>query len=216
MKPQRLKPMKADLTTLINTFKEVIFNVLNCHKLGRIVSFNKDNQTAQVELLIQRSVDGQIIEYPVLIDCPVFIISGGNARITMPVTAGDSCLVLFNDDDIDNWFASGSKQEPNTNRKHNFTDALAVVGFRHLGNKITDYSATNMQIKMGSVLIDISDSKAEITDGTAKVTVTGGNITIEGSAININGTLTINGTPYLSHMHTGVTGGTGTTGGVAS
>ncbi len=223
MKPQRINPIKSDLTTLLNTFKEVVFNNLNCHKVGRIVSFDSNNQTAQVEMLIQRSINDKIIEYPVLVDCPVFVISGGEACITMPVTAGDSCLVFFNDEDIDNWFASGSKQEPNTNRKHSFTDALVLVGFRHQANKIENYSSTNMQIRMGSTLIDISNNKAEITDGTAKVTVSGGNIIIEGtnidlkgSAINLTGVLTINGTPYLSHMHTGVTGGQGTTGGVAS
>ena len=230
MKPQRLNPMKADLTTLINCLREVIFSSLNCHKVGKIVSFDADNQTAQAEMLVQKSVNGQIIEYPVLVDCPVFVISGGKACITLPVTAGDSCLVLFNDEDMDNWFATGSKQEANTNRHHSFTDALIMVGFRHQANKIANYSATNMQLRMGSIMVDIGEDKAEITDGSAKITLTGGNITIEGtnvkvqssnitlegSAVAVNGVLTINGTPYLAHTHSGVTGGQGTTGGVVS
>ena len=46
MKPQRLNPMKADLTTLINCLREVIFSSLNCHKVGKIVSFDEMvNQT---------------------------------------------------------------------------------------------------------------------------------------------------------------------------
>lgn len=215
MKPKKLNLMESNLTTLLNAFKEVVFSNLNCHKVGKIVSFDAANQTAQAEMLVQKSINGQIIEYPVLVDCPVFVMSGGNACITMPVTAGDSCLVMFNDDDMDNWFATGSKQEANTNRHHSFTDALIMVGYRHQANKISNYSASTMQIRMGSTIIDISDSKAEITDGTAKVTVTGGKITIEGSEVNINGTLNINGAPYLSHMHSNGNQGANT-GGVVS
>lgn len=213
MKP-RLKTMKSDLTTLLNAFKEVVFSSLNCHKVGKIVSFDAGNQTARAEMIVQRSANGKIIEYPVLVDCPVFVLSGGNAAITMPVAAGDSCLVLFNDEDMDNWYATGAKQEAATNRRHSFTDALILVGFRHQANKISGYSSSNLQIRKGNVLIDLSDSKTEITDGTAKITLTGGNITIEGGNVEINGTLLINGTPYLTHMHSGVTGGSGTTGGV--
>lgn len=215
MKPKRLRTMESSLTSLLNTFKEVIFNNLHCHKVGRILSFDADNQTAQAEMLVQKSIDGKIIEYPVLVDCPVFVISGGKACITMPVSAGDSCLVLFNDDDMDNWFATGSKQEPNTNRHHSFTDALIMVGYRHQADKIANYSADSVQLRMGNTIVTISENKAEITDGTAKVTVTGGNITLEGSAINIKGTLTINDTPYMSHMHTNGNQGANT-GGVVS
>lgn len=215
MKPS-LTPMTADLTTLLNTFREVIFNTLNCHKVGKIVSFDSANQTAQVEMIIQKKLNNVILEYPVLVDCPVFVLSGGNARITMPISAGDSCLVLFNDEDMDNWFATGAKQEALTNRKHSFTDALVIVGFRHQANKISDYNSSNLEIHKGNAIITVADDKVEVTDGTAKITVTSGNITIQGGNININGTLSINGVPYLSHMHTGVTGGSGTTGGVAS
>lgn len=226
MKP-RLKTMDPTLASLLNAFKEVIYNTLNCHKVGKIVSFDASNQTARAEMLIPKILDGKIVDYPVLVDCPVFVLSGGNARITMPIQAGDSCLVAFNDEDMDNWFATGAKQEAGTNRKHSFTDGLIFVGVRHQANKISDYSANNLQIKMGSTLIDLTDSKAVITDGTAKVTVTGGNITIEGgnvevkgttaltlqsAAVNVNGVLTINGTPYLQHTHSGVTGGPSNTG----
>ena len=228
---QRLNTFNPNLTSLLNAFKEVIFSTLNCHKVAKIISFDAGNQTARAEMIVQKEINGKIIEYPVLVDCPVFVLSGGNARITFPVASGDSCLVVFNDEDMDNWFATGSKQVAATNRRHSFTDGLIFVGFRHQANKITDYSASNLQIKKGNMLIDISDSQINITDGTAKITVTGGNITIDGgnvsvkgtgnlelqgTAVNITGTLSINGTPYLQHTHSGVTGGPSNTGGVAS
>lgn len=216
MKPERQKVVNPDLCVLMDAQKELTFRQTNCHKVGRIVSFNSENQTAQAELMITRETEGKVIEYPILVDCPVIFLSGGDSRITMPIKEGDSCLILFNDEDIDNWFTSGNKLSPNTNRMHSLTDGFILVGMRNNANKVSNYLTNAINLRYNNSDISIYSDHIEITDGSCTITMSGGNITLEGSAININGNLSINGTPYLSHIHSGVTSGSGSTGGVAN
>jgi hypothetical protein len=72
--------------------------------------------------------DDTSVEYPVLVDCPYFVLQGGGAYIDMPISAGDYCLVLFNDRDIDNWWSTANVADPASTRKHSFSDAIALVG----------------------------------------------------------------------------------------
>ena len=123
--------------------KTEIFAGFTCHQVGKIESINPAGPVATVSLLIQRVVFNleqgigaglqltpTIVDYPVLVDVPVFVLSGGGAVITCPVESGDDCLVLFNDRDIDNWFATGAPAQPLTARMHHLSDGLALVGWR--------------------------------------------------------------------------------------
>lgn len=149
-----------DLRALLQGLKTEIFAGLNCHQVGQIESFDAASQTATVSLLVQRVVFNleqslgaglqltpRIVNYPILVDIPVFVLSGGGAVITCPVAAGDSCLVLFNDRDLDNWFATGAPAQPNTARMHSIADGLALVGFRSKRNPVGAYSTTDAEIR---------------------------------------------------------------------
>ena len=72
----------------------------------------------------------------------------------MPVSPGDSCLVLFNDRDIDNWYESGAVTAPNTARTHDLSDGLVIVGFRHQANPISAYSE-EVQLRHGTTIIGL-------------------------------------------------------------
>jgi hypothetical protein len=175
------------LRDLLNAHRDEIMAGFNCHQTGTIVSFDATKQTAQVQLNVQRTVYNKlqtteaqpntpvIINYPVLVDVPVFFLTGGTARITMPVAAGDTCLVLFNDRDLDPWFTTGTQAAPNTSRMHSLADGLALVGFRSQANKAENYSTTDIEIRHGDSLVSVkSDGYIEIIaprtwiKGTAK------------------------------------------------
>lgn len=148
---------------MLNAHAQEVFSSLNCHQLGTIVSFNAGAQTASISMNVQRVVYNQlseadplsnqptpitpqIIDYPVLVDCPVYLMTGGGSFISMPIKAGDTCLVLFNDRDIDSWFATGAVAPPPSSRMHSLSDGLALVGFRSQANKISGYSTANVVI----------------------------------------------------------------------
>lgn len=155
-----------DLSALLNEYRDHILFRINCHQIGTIVSFNKASQTATVALVVLRVVGDKTMPYPVLVDVPVFTYSGGTAVLTMPITAGDTCLVLFNDRDFDNWFESGATAVPNTDRAHSLADGLAIVGFRSKAKPIADFSDTDAQLRMGATKIGMDGTKIEFRNGS--------------------------------------------------
>lgn len=159
-----------DLRSLLQSYRQEIFSSLNCHQLGTIVSFDKDKQTAKVQLAMQRVVFNKtqalgaklqlnptIVDYPVLVDCPVLVMGGGGGRLSFPITAGDTGVVLFNDRDIDNWYVAGGVSVPNSARTHDLSDGLVIVGFRNLTNVLANYDAANAVLQYLGGRIQVAD-----------------------------------------------------------
>lgn len=158
-----------DLRAILIALKYEIISSVNCAQVGTILGFDAAKQTARIQLNVRRVVynkpqalksglqlDPNFVDYPVLTDCPVFVHSGGGAVVTLPVTAGDSCLVFFGDRDIDNWFEAGGTAPPNSARMHSLSDAFALVGFRNKTNPVSDYSTTDAEIKNAGGKIQVA------------------------------------------------------------
>lgn len=163
----KLGPVQPpDLSALLNDFQDHTLFKINCHQLGTIVSFNAATQTAQVALLMLRVVGDRTVPYPLLVDVPVYVPCGGPAVLTLPIASGDTCLVLFNDRDIDNWFETGAISAPNSDRAHSLADGLAIVGFRSKANPVTNYSTTDAQLRLGNTLVGMDGTQVEIRNGS--------------------------------------------------
>lgn len=209
------------LASLLQLAQLDTLNTLNCHQVGEIVSFDASKQTAEVQIKMLIPHNEEIKEYPVLLDCPCIILAGGEGRITFPINPGDSCLVLFNDRDIDNWYVSGQTMEPRSNRMHSFSDAIALVGLRNKNNQLSDYLQDGTEWKYKGTSIKLEDNKATFTNGastvvldSSNITVTAANIAITGN-VAITGAFTVNGKNVSdTHTHSGVSTGSGNTGGV--
>lgn len=118
---------------------------MNCIKIGEIVSFDKSDQTATVKVLHRMDENYNLnlketVEYPVLGKVPVMVLQGGGSKITFPINAGDQCLLLFCDYMIDNWWISGDVSASDFPRRHDLSDAIAIVGLNALPKAIKDYS----------------------------------------------------------------------------
>lgn len=159
---------RADLAVLLRHVQNSTKYETYCHLPGRIERFYPEDQTADVSLPIQKFLDGKPRDMPVLPKCPVFFATGGSTgRITMPIAVGDSCLVAVADRDIDNWWLTGNASVPKSRRSHDLSDSFAIVGFRHKGNKVTDYSATAVEIKnLGSTIKEDAAIKATSSGGS--------------------------------------------------
>jgi hypothetical protein len=171
-------------------------------------------------------LNGEIKEYPLLLDCPCIILAGGQGSVTFPIQAGDSCLVLFNDRDMDNWYSGGQTMPPRTDRLHDFSDAIALVGLRNKQNKITDFLADGTELKYGGSTVKLQDNKVTVTNGTSTVEMSSGAVTITATTVTINcpnvsfsGNVGIGGDLSVvgkkpNHVHGGVTRGYSNTDGV--
>lgn len=223
------------LASLLQLAQLDTLNTINCHQVGEIVSFNPATQTAEVQIKMLIPYNQELREYPILLDCPCIILGGGESRITFPIKAGDTCIVLFNDRDIDNWYASGQKMEPRTQRMHSFADGIALVGLHNKSNQLSDYLTDGTEWKYKGTSIKLQDSKVTITNGTStailngsQVTITdgagqavisGGNVSITGTQISLTGAVSVSGTFVVNgknvgdtHTHSGVTPGNSNTG----
>lgn len=181
------------LASLVELLQKNIMSCLNCHQVGEIVSFNAAKQTAEISVKMTYVVNDKIMEYPLLLDCPCIVLGGGKGRITFPISAGDSCVVLFNDRDIDNWYASGQTMNPRTDRKHSFSDAIAIVGLHNNLNKITDYLTTGTELKYGNSTIKLEDNKVTVTNGSATIVLNNNSVSVNATNITLTGSVAVSG-----------------------
>ena len=228
------------LASLLELHRKSTMRQINCHQVGEIVSFDASKQTAEVQIKMTFLLNKEIKTYPLLIDCPCVVLAGGEGRVTFPIKKGDSCLVLFNDRDMDNWFSGGQTMPPRTNRYHDFSDAIALVGLRNMQNKISDYLADGTELKYSGSTIKLQDNKVTITNGTAtiemnsgNVTITCANMTVMSPTVSFSGDVAIAGAVAITgaasigssltvqgkdigpqHTHSGVRSGNDNTGGV--
>lgn len=190
---QNLTPTAPQLKDLLDFFKKEVLLSLNCHHIAKIESFDADKQWASASVVYKKTVfnrddagnyKAQLLEYPVLLDCPVISLGGGDGVLTFPVAEGDECLALFNDRDMDNWIAGSTGAASPTPRLHSFADAILLVGLRSLANKITNYNTDAIELRtkdgLSKVSIDTTDGSVTIFAGedTTVLLEQGGNITV--------------------------------------
>src|SRR5574343_882873 len=173
-----LEKVQPSLKDVCDILKKDIMQSLNCHAVGTIRAFDSAKQTVSVSInykkiyYVQNS-DGSYTQktkdYPLLIDVPLIVLQGGQTCLTFPIAVGDTCLVLFNDRDIDNWYTSGATSNaPDTQRLHSMSDGLALIGLRAATNPIAPYNTTHamLQWKNGGK-VGVSSSKVLIGNALA-------------------------------------------------
>lgn len=169
-------PADPQLADLLNLHKKDIFLSLSCHHIGTVQSFDKIAQTATVTINYTKTVlklntqtqlyDQIQIPYPTLTNCPVVVLGGGAGSLTFPVAQGDECVVLFNDRDLDNWFAGGGVTQIASARLHSFTDALILVGVRSLANSLAAYDMTRAALNYGTTTVAAGETLVKIANAT--------------------------------------------------
>lgn len=165
----------------LEVLKKQIFSRLNCVQIARIEKYDPSAQTVEASIVMKAVKNGdEIVEYPLLIDVPVFVLQGGGAYLDMPISPGDFCIILFNDRDIDTWWLSGNVKQPATKRKHNIADGLAIVGINPATNTLSlDGSVVRLLGASGEGSEEFAarvgdDVRVTIPAGTFVVEVTGG------------------------------------------
>lgn len=189
-----------ELPDILAMQKKDIFASLNCIQIGIIQSFDATTQTASILLALKHVINIEpkgvktLKERPVILKCPVITLFGGTSFVSLPITEGDNCIVLFNDRQIDDWFVNGGVQTPTSSRMHDVSDAIAIVGVRSLQDSIASYLANGIRLSFneGNSKIDLIsgaiNSLATLFTHTGNLTVTG-NVHIEGG-LEVDGTAT--------------------------
>jgi len=143
---------------------------------GIVKSFDALTQTVTVQPAIRerivKALDGTIqhITLPELLDVPISFPRAGGFVLTMPISEGDECLVVFSDMCIDAWFSNGGIQNQIEKRRHDLSDAFAIMGCWSQPNKLTNYSTTSAQLRTedGSTYINIKPGEINLVATTVK------------------------------------------------
>lgn len=201
-------------------------------------SFDASKRTCEVQPTIQaRFVDElqqvQWLTLPLLVDCPVMFPGGGGFVLTFPLVKGDEGIVVFSSRCIDAWWQQGEVQVQADLRMHDLSDGFFIPTVRsvpHVEAGISTTDVTLRSVDPGGPMVTLKpDGSAHVTSPVlvtlqaplvnvqaTTAIVEAPEVSISGDVVNVMGVLTINGEPYLDHVHSGIDPGPSNTGGVVT
>lgn len=217
-----LAERSASQAALIGAIKDNLQSGIHIALPGIIDSFNAGEQTVTVKPAVKEriSINGlvQDVELPLLLDVPIVMPRAGGFVLTLPVQPGDECLVIFSDICIDYWWLSGGVQSQAERRRHDLSDAVAILGTWSQPRRVPGYrtDAAELKSETGRSCITLLPDQIDITAAAVNInadTITAG--AASGIDINAGGNTVIEGRNFTGHKHTGVMPGGSNTGGVA-
>lgn len=170
LQPNTNKSLAQTLQAWFRNFSKTFHAI----KIGKITGVDYANQTVNVQVLHKIKDDRdprtqKLIDYPLLQQVPFVVLCGGDSRLTFPIKVGDNCLLLFCDYEIDRWWDTGEPLPATYERRHNISDAFALVGVHSMADLIQGYSnyvrlqySNNSGITIGDT-IDIQNSQTNVS-----------------------------------------------------
>lgn len=197
---------------LLKTLKMGLF----CAAPAIVESFDRTNARATIKpAFMAKDSSGESIEQDFLYNVPVRFCGGGGFAASLPLVKGDTGWLIFCDRDLSIFKQSRQVSPVNTNRMHAQEDAFFLPDAMQTNNVSgSDSGKAVFQAIDGSIKVAMSNSEVEVI-GDLHIT---GDVTVSGN-ITATGTITATvdviggGVSLKNHVHGGVTGGTGTTGG---
>lgn len=172
---------------------------------------------------VQTSEDGSetFVNLPQLLDVPICYPSAGGFTLTLPMATGDEILAIIANRCIDSWWELGGAgpaklepQVPSEFRMHDLSDGFAIPGPRSLPRAalVPGISSVNAQLRndAGTTYLEITPTGHVNIVAPAGLGVTG-NLTVTGT-ITSTGDVVGAGKSLSTHIHGGVTTGSGNTG----
>ena len=228
-----LQQYLSDTQAYLDSLKSDIKATTHVSLPAIVTKFDAQKQTINciptIKELIYINGSVSFKEFPELQEVPIEVPRAGNFAITLPITVGQECRVTFQDLCLDGWWSRGGIQSWNDLRRHDLSDAIATFSPWSQPNVIPDYSTSNLEIRSldNQTKISLSDDSITISKGeNSSILINSSEIhlqmginelIINASGIELTTTnLTINGSPYLFHVHSGVTPGNSNTGTVAT
>jgi hypothetical protein len=129
---------------------------------GRVESYDSATQKADVQPLIQRpytdETGARVAETPPVVPgVPVQFMGAGGFRITFPIVKGDLVLLVFCHSSIAKWLKNGGVVNPNDDRHHDPSDAVAIPGLHFFGGA-SDQVADGAMVLSGDIKLGSKDA----------------------------------------------------------
>lgn len=177
-----------------NNAADIMFRI-RCAIPAIIQSYDPGTNTVEAQPAIRERLveeDGSIryLNLPLLINVPVVFPSSGSASITFPIGKGDECLIIFSDLAIDNFWTSGSVQNPVEVRRHDLSDGIAipcslsVVRARGAGNGM-NIQGSKVTIKSDKGYVEVAPTTVKVIQGDTTITVDGTSTVLSAAGTSI-------------------------------
>lgn len=151
---------------------------------GIIQTFDPNEQTVTVQPAIRERIrDPKTLTYswvrlPLLVDVPIVLPRAGGFALTLPISPGDECLLVFGDSAMDGWWANGGVQNTPGGeelRRHDLSDAYAIVGLWSQPRTLSNYSTVAAQLRTddGTAYISLSSSGIDLVAPTNSIKANG-------------------------------------------
>lgn len=164
---------------LYRVIMDTVSNNIRVAVPGIIQSFDAETQTVTVQPTIRERICNPDLTYswvdlPLLVDVPISLPRAGGFSLTLPIQKGDECLLVFSDMCIDAWWANGgTKNTQPDKRRHDLSDATAILGAWSQPRVLTNYSTNAAQLRTD--------------DGSTYVSVKPGEIDLVATSVKVNG-----------------------------
>ena len=134
---------------------------------GKFVKYDAATQKADVQPLIKRKFsNGTVVELPVITDVTVLTYRTTEVFISLPIKAGDLCMLVFAERSIDRWLSEGGSVDPQDSRKFDLSDAVAYPGL-YPHTMPVEADADNIVMKNGDSMLSIlPDGKYKIENNS--------------------------------------------------
>ena len=127
-----------ELIELLDTVSNNIKYELKVAVPGKVIKFNKDTYTIDVQPLIKINTNKGFIDCPIIKNVPIIITNTKTFMIYAPLEVDDIVQLLINDQDIDSVLTNKDATIPESARLHSFEDCVAIPGYVTTQTNITD------------------------------------------------------------------------------
>ena len=218
--------VRNPMTTMLEQGMDAIMRQMMFCLPGRIMAFDADTQLAQVEVGVQRIVNGEGVTIPVIENVPVHFAGDGEWYFWHQITPGETeGLIHFSQRAIDTWIDQGGPVAPHEKRMLSEKDAFFVPGVRARPNAIPGFKNDGAGVGnfAGDTFMHLkSDGSGEVVTASDLNGTVGGNLDVDVSGnanvaaskvtldtsetvitgdLTVQGDGTISGISFLNHVH---------------
>jgi len=161
-----MRPLPTDNPVLSEVIRAIVrqeLAQLRAANVARVLEYDETEQRATVQLVQRqwRLVDGVAEQYdaPPIPGVPVAWPSSSSQSLTFPLAAGDFGVVVFADQSLDEWLATGEPTNDSADRRrHAFNDAIFIPGVRPFRNPLPSEAVDSSAMVLRASEILLGDS----------------------------------------------------------
>jgi hypothetical protein len=184
-----IKPAdNSTLTGILKTIQNITSRNIENMLPARVINFDRSTNRVTVQPLIRVvGTNGKVIGRERVASMPVYNPSGGGFGVFFPLVQGNLGWIVANDRDISLFLQNYEESNPNTARKHSFSDAVFFPDLM-TGYSIDGEDSANMTIQNldASVKIALSGTKLKFKAPTIDLDAT--DVNINSTTLKHNGT----------------------------